>query len=212
VRTIARIWQNLRGNEPFAPGGHLVLVVGPSGAGKDTLIACVQSACRGDPGVVFPRRTVTRPASQYEDHDTLSESDFTQALNSGSFSLHWEAHGLRYGIPVEIEQDLNGGKTVVCNISRTVIGEARRKCSRTSVVLVTAPADVLAGRLAARERPTDGRQSERLSRSVASAADFRPDLIIENTGKPEEGARELLKLVHRHRGARDFVAGQPVRL
>jgi ribose 1,5-bisphosphokinase len=206
VRTIARIWQNLRGNSPLAPSAHLVLVVGPSGAGKDTLIACVRSACRGDPAVVFPRRTVTRPASQYEDHHTLSDSDFTQALNSGSFSLHWEAHGLRYGIPIEIEQDLNGGKTVVCNVSRTVIDEARRKYPRTSVVLVTAPADVLARRLAARERPTDGRQSERLNRSVASVADFRPDLIIENIGRPEDGSRELLKLIHRHRGVRDFAA------
>jgi ribose 1,5-bisphosphokinase len=204
VKSIARIWQNLRRNEPLAPREHLVLVVGPSGAGKDTLIARVQDVCRGDPAVVFPRRAVTRPASQYEDHDTLSESDFTQALDSGSFSLHWEAHGLRYGIPVGIEQDLIAGRTVVCNVSRTVIEEARRKYPRTSVVLVTAPPDVLAGRLAARERPTDGRRSERLSRSIASAADLRPDSIIENIGKPEDSACELLRVVHRHRGARDF--------
>ena len=49
--------------------GRLVLVVGPSGAGKDTLIAGARVKCLNNPTIVFPRRVVTRAASVAEDND-----------------------------------------------------------------------------------------------------------------------------------------------
>ena len=79
--------------------GRLVLVVGPSGAGKDTLIAHARAACRQDATVVFPRRAVTRPASAFEDNECLSEADFRQAEANGAFAFWWSAHGHMYGIP-----------------------------------------------------------------------------------------------------------------
>ena len=77
---------------PLIGPGRLVLVVGPSGAGKDTLITGARAACRDDATVVFPRRVVTRPASAFEENDFVSKSDLAQAVARGEFAFWWSAH------------------------------------------------------------------------------------------------------------------------
>jgi ribose 1,5-bisphosphokinase len=175
--------------------GRLVLVVGPSGAGKDTLIRAVQEACRGDREVVFPRRVVTRAGSADEDHDTLSEPAFERAVASGAFALLWSAHGLRYGIPSAIDTELQAGHTIVCNVSRTVVAAARERYVQVTVVLVTAPREVLVQRLAARGRAADGDLGARVARSEAVGRDLAPDVIIENVGSVDCGARKLMEAI-----------------
>jgi ribose 1,5-bisphosphokinase len=169
--------------------GAFVLVVGPSGAGKDTLIGLARSALAGDPRFVFPRRVVTRDSGAGEAHDTLDTAAFDQAERDGAFCLSWRAHGLGYGIPKAAEQAARDGAVVVCNVSRTVIPAARASLPRTSVVEVTAPAEVLEARVAARRRDGDGDPRARTQRQVAGQA---PDLTIVNTGAPESGAARLL--------------------
>ena len=86
--------------QPAAIGpGRLVLVVGPSGAGKDTLIGLAQAACAGDHTIIFLRRVVTREASASEDNQQISPEAFRQACARGDFAMHWEAHGHGYGLP-----------------------------------------------------------------------------------------------------------------
>ena len=178
--------------------GRLVLVVGPSGAGKDTLIDAARTACRDDGGIVFPRRVITRPSSAAEDHDTLSEPAFDQAAAEGAFAIWWAAHGLRYGIPRAIDADLQAGRTVVCNVSRTVVRAARERYANVVVVLVTAPADVLAKRLARRARGTDGSVAQRMDRAVAAESELSPDVTIENTGTVDQAARRLSSVLTGH--------------
>ena len=142
--------------------GRLVLVVGPSGAGKDTLLNLARAACAGDSGVVFPRRVVTREASEAEDNEQVSADAFHDALARGEFAMHWEAHGHCYGVPRAIDDDIRAARTVVVNVSRTVLSQMRRAYADVLVVLVTAPPDVLAERLAMRARGSDGPIAQRL--------------------------------------------------
>jgi ribose 1,5-bisphosphokinase len=178
--------------------GRLVLVVGPSGAGKDTLIGLAQSACADRQDVVFPRRIVTREASAHEPNLSVTPAEFDMARARGDFALHWDAHGLRYGLPASIADDLAAGRTVVANVSRTVVAAARQRFRPLHVdviaVLVTAPPEVLAARLAQRERASDGSLDARLSRSAA-LADIVPDLTVSNTGHAEDHARDLLAAI-----------------
>lgn len=172
--------------------GRLVLVVGPSGAGKDTLIGLAQASRAGDDRVVFPQRVVTREASSFEKNEAVSQIMFGQMLAHGDFAFQWEAHGLRYGVPRSIVDSIRAGRVVVVNASRTIIDSARRSYANVRVVAVTAPPDVLAQRLAARGRSSDGSIDDRLRRTVSSA---EPDMTINNIGSAEEHAVELLKVI-----------------
>jgi ribose 1,5-bisphosphokinase len=175
--------------------GRLVLVVGPSGAGKDTLIDAVRAACRDEAGVIFPRRVITRPSSSAEDHDTISDAAFDHAAADGAFALWWAAHGLKYGIPVAIDDDIRAGRTVVCNLSRTVIGVARASYANVTVVQITAPQEILAARLSARGRGSDGSITDRVQRSVPPNSELKADVVIENIGAVEIAAATLLRIV-----------------
>jgi ribose 1,5-bisphosphokinase len=185
---------------PIGPG-RLVVVVGPSGAGKDTLIATARAELDGDPAFVFPRRLVTRAATADEDHLTISESDFARAVSRGELAFRWEAHGLRYALPAGIDDDIRAGRTVVCNISRGIVSALRERYARLVVVLVTAPADILAARLAGRGRTSDGDLTQRLGRDAPSPAEFAPDHVIENVGPIAEGAARLVAAITEGRPA-----------
>ena len=139
--------------------GRLIFVTGPSGAGKDTLIGLAQAASAGDDRIVFPQRVVTREASAHENNEAVSDTLFGQMLAHGNFAFQWEAHGLRYGLPSVIVDDIHAGRTVVVNVSRTIIDPARRSYANVTVVSVTAPPEVLAERVAARARPSPSQRS-----------------------------------------------------
>jgi ribose 1,5-bisphosphokinase len=150
------------------PGpGKLVLVVGPSGAGKDSLLREAARILAPDRHIVFPRRVITRPGrDEAEAHDSMTVDEFLAALESGRFALSWEAHGLHYGIPCSIVDDLKDGRTIVVNVSRTIIADTAKRFRNLAVLQVTAPLEVMAERLAKRGRETAGDVAARLSRDV----------------------------------------------
>jgi len=174
--------------------GRLVLVVGPSGAGKDTLINVARRECAGDDRIVFPRRSVTREASAFEDNQELDEVSFRSSLAAGAFALHWDAHGHAYGVPRAINDDIAAGRTVVVNVSRTVIPAARRDYAHVIVVAVTAPPEVLAERLDKRHRASDGDIGARLHRAVREEA-VAADVTIVNVGDPEAHGHALADVI-----------------
>jgi ribose 1,5-bisphosphokinase len=174
--------------------GRLVLVVGPSGAGKDTLLRLAWAACIDDHEVVFPRRIVTRESSADEDNVALSPDEFRRALEHGDFAVHWDAHGHSYALPLDINDDIRAGRAVVVNVSRTVIAALRQAYANVVVVAITAPPDVLAQRLAARARHSDGNITDRLARSVDDAA-AQADVTILNAGSADYHARQLARVI-----------------
>lgn len=178
---------------PVGPGRFL-LVVGPSGAGKDTVLTGARLRLAGDPTVYFPRRIVTRPVSESEDHETVASDTFDAAAGNGSFALWWSAHGLKYGIPRAVDDSIRAGHTVVCNVSRAIIADARVRYARVEAVLITAPAEVLAARLAGRARESDGRLEDRIKRNDVYAG-FQADHVIQNAGAPEDAIQALLDII-----------------
>ena len=186
------------GDRPATIGpGRLILVVGPSGAGKDTLLGLARAACADDSSIVFPRRVVTREASSFEDNEQMGLDAFKQARSQGDFAVHWEAHGHCYALPRAIDDELRAGRTVVANVSRTVLEAMRRAYVDVVVVSITAPPEILAERLAARARSSDGQIENRLRRAVDSGA-AAPDVTISNVGDVAYHARELIRIIGGH--------------
>ncbi|HEV7277287.1 MAG TPA: phosphonate metabolism protein/1,5-bisphosphokinase (PRPP-forming) PhnN [Devosiaceae bacterium] len=173
--------------------GTLVLVVGPSGSGKDTLLRLARMGLRGDDRFVFPRRIVTREAvAETEDHGSVDRGEFDAMRKAGGFALDWEAHGLDYGLPASISGDLAAGRTVVCNGSRRVIAAAADRFPRCHAILVHAHAEVRARRLALRGRETAAEIAVRLNREAEPIADVVPTTRIDNSGDLAVGATAIL--------------------
>lgn len=182
-------------DQPAAIGpGRLVLVVGPSGAGKDTLLGLAKAACADDGNIVFPRRVITREASASEDNEEVSAGTFQEALTRGDYAMHWEAHVHCYALSRAIDEEIRSGRTIVANVSRTVIGAMRLAYADVTVVLITAPPNVLAERIAMRARSSDGTVENRLLRTVEDAA-AAPDVTIVNTGSADYHSRQLVRVI-----------------
>lgn len=170
-----------------------MLVVGPSGAGKDTLMYAARAQlgdCR------FARRLITRPALlEAEDHDSCSLDAFEAAVARGEIALHWQAHGLSYGIPTAALAGVARGEVVVANVSRGVIGQAEQLGARVVVVNITAPPEVLAKRLAARGRESEADIATRLARDAPLRTQNAELVTICNDRTIAEGAQELTRVV-----------------
>jgi ribose 1,5-bisphosphokinase len=170
----------------------LVLVVGPSGSGKDTLLEAARLALTDDPRYRFVRRVITRPADAGgEMHEAVTSAEFA----GREFALQWDAHGLSYGIPADVVDDIRCGLVVVANASRTVVADAARRFP-IRVIEVTAPPRVLAVRLTSRARENAADVSVRLSRSVAVPNHVHVERVM-NDASLEEGVVRFLAALSR---------------
>lgn len=177
-------------------GGVLILVVGPSASGKDTLLDAARAHFRGDPRLSFSQRVITRTDQTGEKHEFVSEAAFARIAAEGGFFLDWEAHGLRYGISGEVLDALQSGRSVVVNVSRQIIPEARAKWPNTHVVSVTASEEVRRSRLLARGRESAADIDARLRR----AGVFPPpqgDWVtpVDNSGALADGTARFIAAI-----------------
>ncbi len=176
--------------------GAVVYVMGPSGSGKDTVLN--HSRPRLEPlDVAVARRTITRPPGAGEDNVELSHGEFEAAVADGRFALWWEAHGNRYGIPVEIDDWLDRGRVVIVSGSRAHLRSAAdRYRERLHPVLITAEPAVLARRLAGRAREQHDEQAARLARTDRlGVIDHARMVVIDNGGDLDEAVEAFVALV-----------------
>lgn len=174
--------------------GRLIGVVGPSGVGKDTLMAGL-SATYTEFGLV--RRVITRDAGLGgEDFEGVTPEAFERLVKEHAFCVHWEAHGLRYGIPDDIRLKIAKGEQMLVNLSRNVLSLVAEVFPRFEVLNVTASPDVLARRLEGRGRETREEIARRLSRVVKPFPEGLTVHNVSNDGKLEDAVISALEQLH----------------
>ena len=188
------------GTEKAAAQGAMVIVIGPSGAGKDSLINYARERLAPDPAFLFVRRAVTRTAnSGAEDHRSLTQAEFAAAACKGQFAVVWEAHGLQYGIPASACAHVEAGGIAIANGSRVALPEILACFGKATIVHVTARPDVLAGRLAMRRREDAKTIQARLARKppeiVRCSADRSRWIEIDNSGELPSAGEILLSVL-----------------
>ena len=143
--------------------GRLIAVVGPSGVGKDSVMAGMIAA---RPDMRLVRRTITRaPGLGGEDYDAVTPEAFDAAAQDGAFCVHWTAHGLSYGIPSDVLTDVQRGKDCLANFSRSALEQANAIFPNLTVLNITASPATLARRLAGRGRETEAEIAARLAQA-----------------------------------------------
>ncbi|MFC3682193.1 phosphonate metabolism protein/1,5-bisphosphokinase (PRPP-forming) PhnN [Hydrogenophaga luteola] len=146
---------------------RLIYVVGPSGAGKDSVLHRLSEAWSGMPPAHWARRTITRAAQAGgEANECVDRPLFERLLQAGAFAMHWAANGHAYGIRRLELAPLASGHCVFVNGSRAHLPQLLGQWPEATVVEISAPADVLLQRLRARNRESVQAISDRLARST----------------------------------------------
>ncbi|SPO56736.1 Ribose 1,5-bisphosphate phosphokinase PhnN [Pseudomonas sp. JV551A1] len=176
--------------------GRLIYLVGPSGSGKDSLIDASRERLAAA-GVQIARRVITRSAEAKGEaaHGVTSEQ-FEALRAQGAFAMHWQANGLDYGIPVQVDQWLAAGRAVLVNGSRAYLAEARRRYPNLLAVLVQVRPEVLRERLLARGRESAEEVEQRLARNARLQALADPSLhVLDNSTTLETAVAALFALL-----------------
>lgn len=176
--------------------GALIYVMGPSGAGKDSVLGRARALLPPEAPVVFAHRYITRPHDVGgENHVALARAEFALRRSHGLFAYHWHAHGNDYGVGREIHDWRAAGLAVVVSGSRDHFEKTGGLDSQARPVLITASREHLKRRLAGRGRETALEAAERLDRANAYALNDARLVTIVNDGTLDDAARTFVTLL-----------------
>jgi ribose 1,5-bisphosphokinase len=181
--------------------GRLIYLIGPSGSGKDSLLDTARDELTRR-GCRVVQRVITRSAEAVgEAAQAVSAEQFLAMQAQGDFALSWQANGLYYGIPKQIDEWLAQGLDVLVNGSRAHLPQARQRYPQLLAILLTVSDDTLRQRLLARGRESLADIEERLQRNsrftVELLASDPTVFVLDNSGALQQTADKLLQRIAR---------------
>ena len=177
----------------------LIYVMGPSGAGKDSVIQYARGKLGAAYPVLFAHRYITRPLGEdIENYVALTRDEFAQRRNGGLFAFDWEAYGLGYGIGGEIRAWQNAGFNVVVDGSRDHFMRHASALRDAVPILITASPEALRTRLIGRRREDSAAIKRRLERAAAISVSDASLTVIDNSGPLQQAGNQLTTLLLKH--------------
>ena len=178
------------------PAAPLVYIMGPSGAGKDSVIQYARRKLNAAHPVLFAHRYITRPIGEdIENYIALTPAEFAQRKNHGLFAFDWGAYGLSYGIGTEVRTWQSAGFTVVVDGSRAHFMRQANLLDDVAPVLITASGDALRARLTGRQRENSEAIERRLQRAAAISVAHGSLITIDNSGLLDQAGDQLTKFL-----------------
>ena len=176
---------------------RLIYVVGPSGAGKDSLLLWLRQHTPDSARVHWARRTIDRPNSTEpgaENHESVDAAGFERLLANAELAMHWDANTHRYGIrQSELTQLSDSDGCVIVNGSRAHLPMVARDYPGLTVLHITATPAVLRERLLARGRESVQAVEARMLRHIALDIPAGCALVeIGNDSTLDEAGQQLL--------------------
>ncbi len=188
--------------QDFPPPGKLIYLMGASGSGKDTLLHAARALIPQEAPhlrrLVIVQRHITRPLpanSQDEQHLPCTEQEFLARLAQGEYVMHWQSHGLYYGITQEVEAGLVRGAVVLVNGSREYLPEAQSRYPSLIPVLIRVDPEALKARLEARGRESAEEIEKRVQRARMELPPTPNMIVIDNSHALDSTLQEFTSFI-----------------
>ena len=173
--------------------GLLILVVGNSGSGKDSIMKGVKERFPSElKSLHLTQRFITRPSSDTEDNIAVTSEDFKKMSLQGRFALEWHIYGLDYGVPIEIDDWMKNGHPVLVNVSRSIVKKARDIYQNILIVFIEVPFEITLQRVKERARESGKLLQDRIQRAKDNQTFPDADFIVDNSGELEIAINQFL--------------------
>ena len=182
------------------PAPLVVVISGPSGAGKDTVIGVALDLDPSLSKVATAKTRAPRPGEvEGVHHVFLTDDEFQRWIAEDAFLEHVEIYGHRSGVPKAAVDDLlSQGLTPILRTDVQGARTLKANLKDALLVFVTAPdLDSLERRMRSRAAETEDEIVARLAEAEAEMAEAGWfDLVIVNDdGSHDDAARELVRAI-----------------
>ena len=182
-----------------SPKGLLIVISGPSGVGKSSIVEAVLATTAS----VFSVSATTRPPRQGEtdgvDYHFVSRQEFLDAIAARQV-LEWAEYGGNfYGTPkAQVEAAIDAGSNVILDIENDGAKQVKRAFPDALLIFITPPdLEELEKRLRGRGDTAEADVQKRLAVASLQIAEAPAmyDFVVENRGL-DAAIRQVLDILH----------------